>query len=82
MSGTDWKVLDVDIFSPNGPAGIIDAHAVAEMSCRAIVGAANVPFQTDADREAASAKGREETMGEEGGGRGRQREVRLLFHIA
>lgn len=63
VSGTDWKALDVDIFSPNGPAGIIDAHAVAEMSCRAIAGAANVPFQTDADREAASAKGGEETMG-------------------
>lgn len=61
VSGADWKKLDVDVFSPNGPAGIIDAQAVDEMSCRAIVGAANVPFKTEADKEAASAKGEAQT---------------------
>lgn len=76
ISGTDWKALDVDIFSPNGPAGIIDAQAVAQMSCKAIVGAANVPFETEADREAASAKGGEKItrQREQGREKGRRRE--------
>eukprot|EP00232_Nephroselmis_pyriformis_P001473 CAMPEP_0182910146 /NCGR_PEP_ID=MMETSP0034_2-20130328/36136_1 /TAXON_ID=156128 /ORGANISM="Nephroselmis pyriformis, Strain CCMP717" /LENGTH=1185 /DNA_ID=CAMNT_0025046447 /DNA_START=31 /DNA_END=3588 /DNA_ORIENTATION=+ len=49
-----WSTLDIDVFSPNAAAGVITPAVAKALKCKAVVGAANVPFSCkDAQRTTA-----------------------------
>jgi leucine dehydrogenase len=49
--------MDADVFSPNAAGGVLDAHTVARLRCRAVVGAANEQLATPQDGDALHARG-------------------------
>ena len=46
-----------DIFSPNAAAGVITPKVAAALKCRAIVGAANVPFSCEDAQKTTAERG-------------------------
>jgi len=46
----DFTTLEMDIFSPCATAGVVTEEVATKLKCKAIVGAANVPFQTELAR--------------------------------
>ncbi|KAG5180499.1 S-adenosyl-L-methionine-dependent methyltransferase [Tribonema minus] len=53
----DLSTIDVDVFSPNAAAGVITEDLARRLRCRAIVGAANIPFASEAARSIAIRRG-------------------------
>jgi arginase family enzyme len=53
----DWASLDVDVFSPNAISGVITPEIANRMTCKAVVGAANVPFINEEARLITNSRG-------------------------
>lgn len=53
----DFTTLEMDIFSPCATAGVVTEEVAAKLKCKAIVGAANVPFQTEEAKILTQARG-------------------------
>lgn len=53
----DWASLDIDVFSPNAISGVITPDVASRMTCKAVVGAANVPFSCEEARQITNNRG-------------------------
>jgi len=53
----DWADLEMDIFSPCATAGVVTDEVANRLKCKAIVGAANVPFHTRTARDTTQKRG-------------------------
>lgn len=53
----DWAGIEMDIFSPNAISGVITSEVAERLTCQAIVGAANVPFESEEARILANQRG-------------------------
>lgn len=53
----DWASLDIDVFSPNAISGVITPDVAARVTCKAIVGAANIPFSNEEARHITNSRG-------------------------
>mmetsp|Transcript_13987 Transcript_13987/g.16908 ORF Transcript_13987/g.16908 Transcript_13987/m.16908 type:complete len:866 (+) Transcript_13987:189-2786(+) len=52
----DFTTVEFDIFSPNAIAGVITEEVASKLNCRAVVGAANIPFSNNAAMNAIRSK--------------------------